>query len=159
MFPLLAFFLSSLSYLPSCFPFSHSLPPSLQIMLIVMHQHHEDRTQLLGCPHALNLLWYPSFITCLYSDKNRKSDIWQQHSIVYLVFFCLVVCLIPVWVIFVSVVWMYGSLTEVNYFEYKFAKLLKICLLKIVQTSDWNFIKKNGNFYEKLCWYITVPQK
>ena len=48
----------------------------------------------------------PSFITCLY---KYKSYIWQPLSVVYLVFFCLVVCLILVWVIFVSVVWIYVS--------------------------------------------------
>ena len=41
-----------------------------------------------------------------------------------------------VWVIFVSVVWMDVSLAEVASFEYKFAKLLKTYLLKIVQKSN-----------------------
>ena len=41
------------------------------------------------------------------------------------------------------VVWMYvsQSLAEVTYFEYKFTKLLKVCLLKIVQKTDWKFVK------------------
>ena len=63
LFPLFPPFLSPFSYIPPFFPPSPSRPPSLrsslQIMLIILHQYHEDLTQLLGGPHTLNLLWYP----------------------------------------------------------------------------------------------------
>ena len=72
----------------------------------------------------LQNLHIPSFISCLYNDKNGKSDIWQQLSVDCLVFFSLTVCLMLVWVIFVSVVWMYVSysLPEVAYLEYIYAE-------------------------------------
>ena len=75
---------------------------------------------------------------------------WKEWKIRYMAaafcwldFFCLIVCLILVWAIFVSVAWMFVSysLPGVVYFEYKYAKLLKMWLLKVAQKSDWKFIK------------------
>ena len=54
LFPLLAFFFVFVLLPPSLL--SSPLPPSLQNILITLHQHHEDRTQLLEGPHVLNQL-------------------------------------------------------------------------------------------------------
>ena len=110
LFPLLVFFLFSFSFL---LPFLPS-PPSLSWLLLLRF------CKMVGISFCVVSFfggythWFcfdiPSFITCRYNDKNRKSYIWQKLSVVYLVvFFCSVVCLILVWVIFVSVVWKYVS--------------------------------------------------
>ena len=124
-FPLLAFFLPSFLSIPSslppsfpfsasffplyCFSFLSSLLSSLQIMISTLHYHREDWTQLPGVPLTLNLLWYSLVHLMPYNNKNEKSDIWQQLSVEYSFFCCVVVWLTLVWVIFASVIWLYLS--------------------------------------------------
>ena len=106
LLPLLKWFLSSFSCHPPSFPHS---PPSFPPSYVNYFVSEPWRSSLEAHTHWI-CFDIRSFITCLFNNKNKKSYIWQQFSVVYeVVFFCLVVCLILVWAIFVSVVWMYVS--------------------------------------------------
>ena len=103
MFPLLAFFLSS--------PTSHApfLPPPPSLLANYVNYFASAPWRSDTAP------WSPTRTeSALISPRlshvckviRIESHIRQQLSVVYLVFFCLVVCLILVWVVFLSVVWM-----------------------------------------------------
>ena len=83
----------------------------------------------------------PSFITCLYIDKNRRSYIWQQLSAVYFVFFYMFdisldhICFSCLDVSFIIFGWS-------CFFWIQIRKIAKNVLIKNrFRKSDWKFTR------------------
>ena len=140
MFPLLASFLPSFPFPPSFF--SPPFPPltSLPTNYVASAAWRSD-TVPWKCTCTESALISPrsSHVCIMIRMKN------QIYGISFLLIsFLLFNCMFSTsWAILVSVVWMF-----VPYYlpgdacsEYKYAKLLKMWLLKVAQKSDWKFIK------------------